>query len=146
MMRLKLTFLLIFIAFSAAALAGNQDGAYDLSWFTIDGGGGTSTAGAFQLDGTIGQPDAGAPLTGGPYSLTGGFWAGSGPVIDSCPSDIAPLPNGDGMVNTADLLSVINAWGECAGCPADIAPLPNGDNIVNTADLLAVINGWGACP
>ena len=27
------------------------------------------------VSGTIGQPDAGGPMTGGTYSLTGGFWA-----------------------------------------------------------------------
>lgn len=48
---------------------------YAIVWFTIDGGGGTSTGGAYSVSGTIGQPDAGGPLTGGSYSLTGGFWA-----------------------------------------------------------------------
>ena len=47
---------------------------YDLSWFTIAGGGGTSTGGNYSLTGTIGQPDAGT-LSGGPYTITGGFWA-----------------------------------------------------------------------
>jgi hypothetical protein len=48
---------------------------YAISWFTLDGGGGTSTGGVFRINCTIGQPDAGTPLTGGGYSLTGGFWA-----------------------------------------------------------------------
>ena len=49
---------------------------YELGWSTIDGGGGQSTSGAYELSGTIGQPDAGpgAPGSGGTYSLTGGFW------------------------------------------------------------------------
>jgi len=47
-----------------------------IDWFTIDGGGGTSTGGAFAVSGTIGQPDAnGQTLTGGNFSLEGGFWA-----------------------------------------------------------------------
>lgn len=47
-----------------------------LDWFTIDGGGGTSTGGVFAMSGTIGQPDAHAqPMTGGNFSLTGGFWS-----------------------------------------------------------------------
>ena len=51
---------------------------YDVSWFTVDGGGATfSAGGTYSLSGTIGQPDAGAPATGGPYSLVGGFWAGA---------------------------------------------------------------------
>ena len=48
---------------------------YSIDWFTIDGGGGTSTGGVFTLSGTIGQPDAGGPLTNSQYSFTGGFWA-----------------------------------------------------------------------
>jgi hypothetical protein len=45
-----------------------------IDWFTIDGGGGTSTGGVYTVSGTIGQPDAGT-MSGGNYSLTGGFWA-----------------------------------------------------------------------
>ena len=45
-------------------------GAYSLTWFTIDGGGGTSTGGVYSLSGTIGQPDAGR-LSGGSYTLEG---------------------------------------------------------------------------
>jgi hypothetical protein len=53
-------------------------GGYDLSWSTIDGGGGTwSTGGSYALGGTIGQPDAGT-LAGGSYTLEGGFWPGGG--------------------------------------------------------------------
>ena len=48
---------------------------YSVDWFTIDGGGGTSIGGVFSVSGTIGQPDAGGPMTGGTYSVTGGFWA-----------------------------------------------------------------------
>ena len=49
---------------------------YNLSWWTVDGGGGTfSTGGDYTLGGTIGQPDAGL-LTGGDYTLGGGFWGG----------------------------------------------------------------------
>ena len=78
---------------------------YSIDWFTIDGGGGTSAGGAFSLSGTVGQPDASAqPMTGGGFSLTGGFWslfavqtpgaplltirrAGAGGVIVEWPSD-----------------------------------------------------------
>jgi hypothetical protein len=50
---------------------------YDLSWFTIDGGGATfSTGGSYSLGGSIGQPDAGV-LNGGSYQLNGGFWGGA---------------------------------------------------------------------
>src|SRR6185295_3925531 len=48
---------------------------YSIDWFTIDGGGGTSSGGSYTLSGTIGQPDAGT-LSGGNYTLEGGFWPG----------------------------------------------------------------------
>ena len=48
---------------------------YNIDWFTIDGGGGTSTNGQFSVRGTIGQPDAGGAMSGGNFSVTGGFWS-----------------------------------------------------------------------
>ena len=47
---------------------------YDLTWNTIDGGGDASTGSGFTLMGTIGQPDSGLLMSGGGYSLAGGFW------------------------------------------------------------------------
>jgi hypothetical protein len=48
---------------------------YSINWYKIAGGGGTSSGGQYTLNGTIGQPEASGALTGGNYSLTGGFWA-----------------------------------------------------------------------
>jgi len=60
---------------SSLALA-QSGGDYDLSWSTVDGGGGTfSTGGVYSLGGTAGQPDAGL-ASGGVYALGGGFWGG----------------------------------------------------------------------
>ncbi len=61
-------------AFLATAIAGPAQ-TYSIDWFTIDGGGGTSTGGVYSVSGTIGQPDAGTAMTNGQYSVTGGFWA-----------------------------------------------------------------------
>jgi hypothetical protein len=47
---------------------------YAVDWHTVDGGGGTSTNGQYSLSGTVGQPDAGT-LSGGQYTLHGGFWS-----------------------------------------------------------------------
>jgi hypothetical protein len=49
---------------------------YDLSWWTLDGGGGSSSGVNYVLDGTAGQPDPGPVLSGGNYNLEGGFWGG----------------------------------------------------------------------
>src|SRR5437870_7346500 len=61
--------LLLLLLLPASSLAQN----YSMDWFTIDGGGGTSTGGVYSVSGTIGQPDAGT-LNGGSYELVGGFW------------------------------------------------------------------------
>ncbi|MBI3852787.1 MAG: hypothetical protein HY298_21240 [Verrucomicrobia bacterium] len=47
---------------------------YGIDWFKVAGGG-TSTGGVYAVSGTIGQPDVGNALTGGNYSVTGGFWS-----------------------------------------------------------------------
>jgi hypothetical protein len=48
---------------------------YSIDRYKIAGGGGTSTNGIYSVSGTIGQPDASSAMTGGGYSLTGGFWS-----------------------------------------------------------------------
>jgi hypothetical protein len=48
---------------------------YSIDCYKIAGGGGTSTGGVFSVSGTIGQPDASGAMTGGNYSVTGGFWS-----------------------------------------------------------------------
>jgi hypothetical protein len=48
---------------------------FSIDWYKIGGGGGTSTGATYQVSGTIGQPDAGSAMSGGSYSLTGGFWS-----------------------------------------------------------------------
>ena len=65
----------------------------EVEWFTVDAGGTMfSTGGNLELSGTIGQPDAGGPLIGGGFELTGGFWIGQAP--GDC--------NWDGGVNLID--------------------------------------------
>lgn len=65
---------------------------FDLSWYTVDGGGVMFSTGVdFELSGTIGQPDAGV-MAGGDFELTGGFWFGI--ALGDC--------NVDGGVNLFD--------------------------------------------
>ena len=76
----RLSFLLIaaLVLLVAVSLASAQTGEWDLTWSTIDGGGASSSSGdRFALSGTIGQPDTGGIMSGGIYTLHGGFW---GPV------------------------------------------------------------------
>jgi len=68
-MKLFLSFLVLLAPLLAAAQS------YSIDWYKIAGGGGASTGGVYALNGTVGQPDAGGPMMGGSYSLTGGFWS-----------------------------------------------------------------------
>ena len=67
-------------AFGLLALLGGRPlfaQTYDLSWWTVDGGGVTfTTGGPYSLGATTGQPDASGAMVGGTYSLAGGFWTG----------------------------------------------------------------------
>jgi hypothetical protein len=71
---MKTGFKIVLMALAFAALTA-QAQTYSIDWYKIAGGGGTSTGGVYAVSGTIGQHDAGGPMTGGSYSLTGGFWS-----------------------------------------------------------------------
>jgi hypothetical protein len=59
----------------ALVLAPAVQAQYTIDWHTMDGGGGTSAGGGYSLDGSIGQPDASLTMSGGSFSLLGGFWS-----------------------------------------------------------------------
>ena len=59
------------------AIAGAQN--YTIDWYTIGGGGGTSTGSVYAVSGTIGQPTVGTTSNRN-FSVTGGFWALIGAV------------------------------------------------------------------
>jgi len=70
-----LTMLVALTLWTVLPVLAQSGGGYDLTWSTIDGGGGVSSGGGYLLGGTVGQPDAGA-MAGGAYALVGGFWGG----------------------------------------------------------------------
>jgi len=65
----------LLVALSFVVVSALYAQSYSINWFKVAGGGGTSAGGTYQVSGTIGQHDAGGPMTNGQYSLTGGFWA-----------------------------------------------------------------------
>jgi len=74
---------------------------YSIAWYKIAGGGGSSTNSQYSLSGTIGQQDAGGPMTGGNYSLNGGFWS-----LFAVQTAGAPLLN----IQLAGPNSVVISW------------------------------------
>ncbi|MCB0036491.1 MAG: hypothetical protein KDE51_20805 [Anaerolineales bacterium] len=62
----------LLLLLAAAALSAPTE--IGISWWSIDGGGGSSAGGRYALSGSIGQPDAGFQ-SGSRFSTTGGFWS-----------------------------------------------------------------------
>ena len=75
---------------SVAIIYAQTGNGYDLTWWTVDGGGGTVSGGGYTLMGTAGQPDAGPALVGDGYTLVGGFWSGVGEAPPTCPDAYEP--------------------------------------------------------
>jgi hypothetical protein len=110
-------------------IAPTASGQYEITWSTVDGGGGQSNGGPYTLTGTIGQPDA-AYSAGGRYELLGGFWPG-GPlcIVDFYTfarfaeqwlytgSSLAADLDGNTVVNFADLKQLVDEW--LYSCPPD---------------------------
>ena len=71
-MKLTLRFLVLALAISCLQARAQT---YSADWYKVAGGGGMSTGGVYSVKGTAGQHDAGGPMVGGAYSITGGFWA-----------------------------------------------------------------------
>jgi hypothetical protein len=63
------------LAFLFTLCAVSAPAQYSIGWSKIAGGGGNSSGGSFSVSGTVGQVDASPALTGGNYSVTGGFWS-----------------------------------------------------------------------
>ncbi len=117
---------LLFTLFVLLALTASSQSAdpYELTWSTIDGGGGRSSGEDFTLTGTIGQPDA-AYSRGGNYELLGGFWPG-GPLC---------------FVDFESFARFAEYWLETGtGLPADL--YEDEDDIVNQLDLKVFVEEW----
>ena len=80
----NILFLLIVICLlGSQAIDAQSGGGYDLTWTTIDAGGGSMNGGAYSLVSTIAQPEPGVTQSGGGYSLNGG-------VVDAGSSGMTP--------------------------------------------------------
>jgi predicted outer membrane repeat protein len=108
----------------------------------VDAGSNSATPPGIETD-LAGQPrfrdDPKTPDTG----------LGTAPIVDMGALELQPGPlpcdadvDGDGVVDTADLDAVLDAWGPCKRCPEDV----DGSGAVDVDDLIAVILGWGVCP
>jgi hypothetical protein len=109
------------IALFAFTLCFRASAQYSIDWYKISGGGGTSTDRVYSVSGTIGQPDAGGPMIGADYSLTGGFWA------------VVPTPGAPSLFITLAGNNVVLSWSTNAT-----------DFVLENNSNLAVASGWSA--
>jgi hypothetical protein len=134
----KSAIFLLFLVFSFAATSVRAQ-SYSIDWFTIDGGGGTSTGGVFSVSGRIGQSDAGH-MSGGNYTLDGGFWE----MFAAVQTPGAPLLR----VFSTTTNTVVLAWPvsstifslqqESGLSPANWGPVTNSASIVGTENQVII--------
>jgi hypothetical protein len=108
--------------------AAQSGGTFNLTWNSIDGGGGTSTGGAYELTGTIGQADTGVSSAGALVNNAGFLPGNFGCVVNL--RDLVAfaqkwLSRGttgadfdrSGRVDIADFAIFSREWMD--GCPGD---------------------------
>ncbi len=117
-MKISLSMLLWLAVFNLRAQT------YSIDWYKVAGGGGTSTGGVYWVSGTIGQHDAGGPMAGGNYSLTGGFWA----LIQVVQTPGAPTLYVSHSGNTVTVY-----WQDVAGW-----------NLIQSGNLTTPVGSWSA--
>jgi hypothetical protein len=123
----------------AIAAANASGGHSNWSRFTIDGGGGTLTGTHFELQGTIGQHDAGGVLAGSFFESRGG--SGRRPGPSGC--GLADVARPIGVLDLTDINVFINGFLNMSP-EADIAP-PFG--VLDLSDINVFVASFLAgCP
>ncbi|MCB9854707.1 MAG: hypothetical protein H6818_03395 [Phycisphaerales bacterium] len=117
----------------------------EITSYTVDSGGGYSAGGSYEIDGTVGQHDAGpatGAMTGGSFSLEGGFWPETGSTNCPCPGDM----NSDGNRNGADIQWFVSCMlgGTACGC-ADVDGVP-GLSMGDVTQFISDVLAGAACP
>jgi hypothetical protein len=120
-MKIK-AFFIGLLALLAVTVAPRAAESYTINWYKIAGGAGTSANGQYSVSGTIGQHDAGTAITGGNYSLTGGFWG----LVTAVQVPRAPL-----LTITHSGNGVVISW-----------PTPSTGFILQQNNNLADATGW----
>jgi hypothetical protein len=128
---------------SVALSAGAQSYNYSIDWYEVSGGGGTSTGGVYTVSGTVGQHDAGTAMSGGNYSMTGGFWS----LISVAQTPGAPKLFITHSGSTVTVYwQAVSGWG--LGQKSSVAPSGNwstcaGVTTSNGTNYLSIVNPSG---
>ena len=112
-----------------------------LSWWTVDAGGGISSGGGLIVQGTVGQSDAGTLSSPG-LSAACGYWSGGGPAPCYANGDLSTSPP---ILNANDFQCFLNQFAQLtsyANCDQSTAP-----PILNTNDFQCFLNKFAqGCP
>lgn len=95
---MKIINILLFIILLPAITSAQT---YQIDWYVIGSGGGTSQSSSYQLSGTIGQPIVGTSSSAN-YTINAGFWVGGAPAGGGC-SYIVGDANNNGAFNGIDV-------------------------------------------
>ena len=112
------------LGLSASTFSANAQ-SYSIDWHKIAAGGGASAGGTYEINGTIGQPDASGVLSGGTYSMTGGFWS----LVSVVQTPGAPPLYISSTGNTVTVF-----WQNVSGCT------------LQERSSFAGSTGWTTCP
>ena len=115
------TALLLGLILAAACCLRVPAQTYSIDWHKIASGG-VSTGATYAVSGTIGQSDAGGTMSGGYFSLTGGFWS----QVNVVPTPGAPVLRISHQGNTVTV-----SWQNV-----------NGWSLLQSANLTTPLAGW----
>ena len=128
----RLSFFIFVLMFSLTAHSNAQ---LEITFHSIDGGGGRSVGGSFDLECTIGETEAGVPSTGGMFELVTGYQ--SSPPLPILLGDV----NLDGTINLLDVGPFID---RLANGTFQVEADCNEDGVVNLLDVepfIAILSG-----
>jgi hypothetical protein len=123
-MQTKMKIILILTIAAGSLFAPSTHAQFAIDWFTIAGGGGTSTGGPYAVSGTIGQPITGES-TGGTFTIEAGFWS------------VESLIGGTAGIESADSLGQHGAQGRI-NLPLNLAGQPTSDPRLTVKEILVV--------
>jgi hypothetical protein len=122
------------IVLTAAIPTTAQD--FSIDWYTIDGGGGTSTDAVYTVTGTIGQSTAGN-VSGDGYSLDSGFWG----VIATEQTPGAPVL----VINLGPLHGEITLSWDATALGFELQETSLLDGLLDVSSLIPWLNVKGTC-
>jgi hypothetical protein len=117
---------------------------YDLTWWTVDSGGGTMSGSGYELTGTAGQPDAGPALNNGRYTLFSGFWAGPREVPPACPVPLTGVSVSGPVSGLTGETLVFSATVQPATATAPISYTWSTDGLLGGQDTPSATYRWSS--